>query len=382
MYFIDKKSPREKNITKRQEWLCHLTVLSGYFCILINLIALVGVWAWIARPAHLPYSTNYYWIHYIISPTLVLLVVVGAVDLFVKNKRVPLAVKQYSVILLLVFCFAFTFVVHKIALVLLASFAIPVFVSAIFSKPKMTRNIYLISFVITIVCAVLVIPDITPRIDAGYLWVELVSALAILSVSFVFSNILIRNTLENLAELKISYETQSKMHSLMQFDRFTGLNNRSTFDEFLVACIEESSRTKETFSLVLIDLDHFKSVNDSYGHAKGDEVLLFFSQLLKNLENQDVYAFRFGGDEFALLCKYRDSSCLQVECERLRLQYSKETPEALGLSITFSCGIASFNECYKDAISFFNAADQALYLAKQQGRNRTVLADDCTNDKG
>jgi diguanylate cyclase (GGDEF)-like protein len=375
MYFVDRKMPKEKNVIKKQERLCNLIVLSGYLCIVINLIALVGVWVGIVRPAHLSYTTYYYWMHYIVIPCVLLLVVVGAVDIVVRNVKVPLVFKQYSVLLLLVFCLSFITAVHKIALVMLASFAIPVFVSTVFSKPKMTRNIFLICIGVIIACTFFILPDISARIESGYIWVEMVTALAIVSSAYVFSRIQINFYLENLSELKASYETQSRMHSMIQSDCFTGLYNRSTFDELLSTCVGESCQTKEPVALVLIDLDHFKAVNDTFCHAKGDKVLLYFSQLLKGREGQNVYAFRFGGDEFALLFKGEEYSVVKSICEKLRMQYAQDSFATLGLNSSFSCGIASFDVNMKNIASLFEAADRALYVAKQQGRNQTVFAE-------
>ncbi|WP_320129573.1 GGDEF domain-containing protein [uncultured Sphaerochaeta sp.] len=375
MALLDNKIVKEKNFRKRQEWFCHLIVLSGYLCVLINFVALVAVWKWIALPANLPYTTYYYWMRYILIPTGVLLAVVWIIDFLVKREKISLIVKEYTVILLLVFCFAFLIVVHKIALVLLASFLIPIFISTMFSQPKLTRNVFLISIGTMIACTYIILPWIPARIQDGYLWVELFSALALVSCAYVFSRILIRYSMDNLAELKVSYEMQSRLHSMMQSDRFTGLHNRSTFDEFLNSFVEESIHNGEPLSLAILDLDHFKTVNDTYGHAKGDQVLLYFSHLLKNREGEDTYAFRFGGDEFAILYKRLDTIETVLSCDNLRNEVTQNATKILGINIAFSCGVATFKANWENATAFFNAADKALYLAKQHGRNRTELAE-------
>jgi diguanylate cyclase (GGDEF)-like protein len=302
------------------------------------------------------------------------LAIVGIVDIITRKPGVSLEVKQYSCLLLLVVCLGFLTVVHKVALVLLGSFAIPIFVSSVFSKQKLTRNIFHICVGVVLLCFFSIIPDIPGRIEISYASVELMSAMAILSGSYLFSKILIQYSVDNLSELKVSYEMQSKMHSILQSDRFTGLNNRSTFDEYLARVIEESTSSKETVTLALLDLDNFKTINDTFGHAKGDEVLLYFSKLLKDRESQDVDAFRFGGDEFALLFKHREVSQTVEDCENLRREFAQNSYRDLGLHLTVSCGIASFTPDLQDPAVFFDAADQTLYLAKQRGRNQTALA--------
>ena len=375
MAFTDRKLPKEMNFLKRQEHLCHLTILAGYLCVLINFVALVSVWAGIVLPLHMDYSIGYYWAYYILFPSLLMLAVVGLVDFFIRRENISLIVKQYSVLLLLVFCLAFMIIVHKIALVLLASFVIPVFISTVFSQPRMTRNIFFICFGLIIICTLLIIPDISSRIENGYVYVELISALGILSSSYVFSRILINYSMEYHAMLKVSFEMQSKMHTMIQSDLFTGLYNRSTFDEFLSAFVNDSFLTKESVTLAAFDLDNFKSINDSYGHAKGDQVLLYFSRLLKAKEKPNVFAFRFGGDEFAMICKHLDLQTISNICESLLREVNQNASTVLGVPISFSCGISSFHAPMKDASSFFNAVDKALYAAKQGGKNQIVIAD-------
>jgi diguanylate cyclase (GGDEF)-like protein len=374
MFVADRTLPKQMNLTKRLENLCRRTVLSLYICVLINFFVSIGVWEWIVRPAHLSYTTTFYWARFIIVPNLLLLAVVGIVDLLIRKPGVSLEVKQYSVVLLLVVFLGLLTVVHKVAMVLLGSFAIPVFVSSAFSRPKMTKNIFHICIGVVLLCAFLIFPDIPGSLDSAYLSVEVVTALALLSGSYLFSKTLIHYSSENLSELQASYETQSRMHSILQSDRFTGLNNRSTFDEYLSRVIDESTQSKEIVTLALLDLDNFKTVNDSFGHAKGDEVLLYFSQLLKVRENQDVVAFRFGGDEFALLFKHREAPEILEDCENLRREFAQNSFRDIGIHLTFSCGIASFTPDLKGPAVFFDIADQTLYLAKQRGKNQTALA--------
>jgi diguanylate cyclase (GGDEF)-like protein len=374
MFVADRTLPKQMNLTKRLENLCRKTVLSLYICILINFFVSIGVWEWIVRPAQLSYTTAFYWARFIIVPNLLLLTVVGLVNLLIQRPGVSLEVKQYSVVLLLVVFLAFLTVVHKVAMVLLGSFAIPVFVSSVFSKPKLTKNIFHICIGVVLLCAFFIYPDIPGRYESAYLSVEVVTALALLGGSYLFSRTLIRYSSENLSELQASYETQSRMHSILRSDRFTGLNNRSTFDEYLARVLEESTQTKETVTLALFDLDNFKTVNDSFGHAKGDEVLLYFSQLLKGRESQDVDAFRFGGDEFALLFKHREPSEIFENCENLRREFAQNSSRDLGIPLTLSCGIASFTPGLQGPAVFFDLADQTLYLAKQRGRNQTAFA--------
>ncbi|MGM0896547.1 MAG: diguanylate cyclase [Bacillota bacterium] len=156
-----------------------------------------------------------------------------------------------------------------------------------------------------------------------------------------------------------------------RIDELTGAGNRKGFDEVLQQMINLADRTGKTFTLVLLDLDHFKKINDTYGHPAGDEVLRSFSQLVLKLKRDEDHFFRYGGEEFALILpetKAREAIAL---VERLHKKLA-ETNFGIGtyepFPVTFSAGISEYRVKQE---SLVNKADQALYQAKRNGRNQT-----------
>ncbi|RUO41874.1 hypothetical protein CWE22_06915 [Pseudidiomarina aestuarii] len=172
-----------------------------------------------------------------------------------------------------------------------------------------------------------------------------------------------------LSEVQARQSWQYRAHH----DALTSLGNRSLFIPLLENEMKRAERMNRAFALALIDLDNFKSFNDSFGHALGDKVLKEFAQLVrKNLRDIDVAA-RMGGDEFAILFPETPMSEARHAVERLRKQVEKLTIKYHGRTIQFtiSSGLAEFIPHEKhtsDAI--LGRVDQLLYEAKRQGRNQ------------
>jgi diguanylate cyclase (GGDEF)-like protein len=161
-------------------------------------------------------------------------------------------------------------------------------------------------------------------------------------------------------------------------DSLTGLFNRRRCAELARRELAVTRRYKNPLSCVMIDLDHFKRINDVHGHAAGDEVLRTVAHLLsQNLREVDVAA-RYGGEEFALLLPHTAKMNAWIVAERLRtkIEALELSYESQTLSVTASFGVADDKDAptgrWED---LFRAADIALYRAKGRGRNQTVLAE-------
>jgi len=166
-----------------------------------------------------------------------------------------------------------------------------------------------------------------------------------------------------------------KLYESSTRDALTGAYNRLHFEERLRAEVAYAIRHKTQASLVLIDLDHFKRVNDTYGHPAGDAVLKRACEACSRaLRTEDVFA-RFGGEEFAVVLRGIDIKGASRLGDRLRQSLSSEVVEHEGhrIQVTLSAGAASI-ACCKNPSSeeLISIADRRLYLAKQQGRNRVV----------
>jgi diguanylate cyclase (GGDEF)-like protein len=153
-------------------------------------------------------------------------------------------------------------------------------------------------------------------------------------------------------------------------DNLTRLGNHRAYQAALHDRISEAERTGKPFSLCLVDVDDFKGVNDTYGHAAGDDVLLLIGDLLRSAEHAE--AFRFGGDEFAIIFR-RDEISAYRQLEEIQQKLVQAEAASPTGPVTISAGIATFPSHAQDADELQRRADGALYWSKEHGKNRSCL---------
>ena len=158
-------------------------------------------------------------------------------------------------------------------------------------------------------------------------------------------------------------------------DPLTGAYNRRFFFEAVHKLVSASNRHHFALSIVTIDVDHFKRINDFYGHPAGDTVLRELTTMCKeSLRDADVFA-RFGGEEFIMALPNSDADAAQLVAERLRLKVNEKTIDIKGepLRITISCGVSQYRLQETGIDDTLKRADEALYVAKKSGRNQVVV---------
>lgn len=157
-------------------------------------------------------------------------------------------------------------------------------------------------------------------------------------------------------------------------DRLTGLPNRRSIDDTLRRMAAQASRTATPLAAVLFDLDHFKQINDVFGHEKGDEVLAAVGSVIATTMRASDFAGRHGGEEFIILLPDTDRDGAATVAEKLRLSTAAIDVPGVSQPITASLGVAALPEDAAEPTFLLRAADRALYVAKTQGRNRITLA--------
>jgi diguanylate cyclase (GGDEF)-like protein len=187
------------------------------------------------------------------------------------------------------------------------------------------------------------------------------------------ATMLIRPLTRSRADLQVRY--QAAIADALR-DPLTGLGNHRAFQEELDSQIEHASRYKVPVALVLIDLDEFKQINDSAGHASGDQTLASFGRLVASVLRRVDRPFRIGGDEFALLLPHTDANGAHILARRLlvcALQPTVRDPKVKPLS--FSAGISSLPDLASSRSLLYSQADAALYAAKRAGRTEVLVFD-------
>ncbi len=165
--------------------------------------------------------------------------------------------------------------------------------------------------------------------------------------------------------------TNENIVRLSNLDPLTGAYNRASMLEFFQANFKDARRTKSTFSILLLDIDYFKMVNDRFGHLIGDKLLQDIVQLLKHAVRDKDKIIRFGGEEFLILLPKTNQVQAYEIAERIRLFISENLKNPDNESITISIGIATYSN-EKNPEDIIKIADNNLYKAKEKGRNCTV----------
>ncbi|MGQ9558965.1 MAG: diguanylate cyclase [Candidatus Oleimicrobiaceae bacterium] len=172
-------------------------------------------------------------------------------------------------------------------------------------------------------------------------------------------------------------EAQAQLREMAITDGLTGLYNYRYFKEQLSHEVDRAARHQECFSLIMLDIDHFKHYNDTHGHLAGDEVLKALARLLRdNVRKIDVAA-RYGGEEFALILVQTPKQAsgvvarkLQALVEEFPFAHREEQPQG---RLTISMGVATYPEDANSAEELIAVADRRLYRAKAEGRNRVIM---------
>ena len=165
-----------------------------------------------------------------------------------------------------------------------------------------------------------------------------------------------------------------RMRQLAYVDGLTGIHNRRYFEMRIVEELERASRFQGRMAIIMVDIDHFKRLNDEFGHLLGDEVLRDVAGILKQQLRKADLVCRYGGEEFAIVVPETTGENALTVAEKLRRQVASHPFPGVPRAVTISCGVADYPEHGATRDEVVAAADSALYIAKQQGRDRVVAA--------
>lgn len=168
-------------------------------------------------------------------------------------------------------------------------------------------------------------------------------------------------------------KSRKKLTKQANFDRLTDLYNRRYFDKIFNEKFIEAHRQHYPLSLLFVDIDHFKKVNDTFGHDKGDEVLKTVAHIIRALCRKDDIVARYGGEEFVILFPNMDVNNARQVAETIRKVIEERSIQIIGFRVTVSIGVAATFREIVSTKELIKSADEALYRAKSSGRNCVVM---------
>ena len=211
---------------------------------------------------------------------------------------------------------------------------------------------------------VLIAPESYPRFDGAH-WLNVVG-------------LLINNTSLTIGTLAFLLahrdEAEQELKRMATTDALTGLHNRHWLEERGADHLSLAQRYQHPLTAMMVDIDHFKGINDGHGHLVGDRVLAAFAQALQSVGRDADLIARYGGEEFCVLLPMSGPDAASELEQRLRAYVKEVLPAKVGFEVTYSAGIAQWRPGLLTLNDLFGLADAALYEAKRTGRNRVVVS--------
>ncbi|PKM64703.1 MAG: hypothetical protein CVU96_01445 [Firmicutes bacterium HGW-Firmicutes-20] len=314
-----------------------------------------------------------YLLRFLVLPSVLNLIFISGAYFILKTEKTPEKTRNYTVAILFflicacVQCFHYTFPP------ILCVPSIAVFMSIIFADLKLTRLVFGLSNLSLILAFLMA--NFEGRRDVKTIFLDCVVAGIMIFCAYLGAKVLTRYTNEQAHSIHDIYLKQMELAQEAKIEPLTGLLNRRALMESLNQYIYISGSCNQSIIIAVIDLDDFKLVNDTYGHIKGDEVLIALAEILRRSLPKQASAFRYGGEEFVLLFTKQPLNKVVEIVEEMRLEFSQQAFDFLEdtHNITFSGGIAEYLVTDWTISEFFDKADQALYLAKGEGKNQIKI---------
>jgi diguanylate cyclase (GGDEF)-like protein len=320
-------------------------------------------------PQTIKFSIPHYLLIYILLPSSVnfLLVLIGRHSLHCK--RLSEQAKNYYSILILSIQFFIIACVHNVFTLTITVLCFPIFLTLIYSDKKMTNIITLLSLIFAGIS--FIFAKIDGHSNDDFFLIEMFVAVILLICCYITTILLFNIEKDKNDKLKASSFKQLQLEELIKCDSLTGLHNMSTFYNMLESSIQNNEMP---LTIAVIDIDNFKSVNDTWGHEKGNEVLIYLAAQLQYCCNNQGHVFRYGGEEFTIIFPRTTPTQAKAMIETAQKNLFQYIFDFMPKHrITFSCGVAAYPSCDYSPQDFFQIADKILYEAKLSGKNKTLI---------
>lgn len=320
-------------------------------------------------------GSGLYMLEYIFVPMIIQIVALVVCYFMIKADNMSNEKKNYVVIgLIFVSIGVISFTYYSILpLTMLPS--ITIVATALFADQSLTVWSGIAVAILTTIDMVRYYFEYTGSV-AGLDWVGVLSIYLLLIILLCVMVVIVNtHTKALMSSVMGSYNRQVTLMSELMIDPMTGLYNRRSFEDSLEKEIENVEQTGAKSYVTIFDIDHFKEVNDTYGHSNGDIVIKALCKMMKEKSKDMGLAFRYGGEEFVILFHDVELSKVMNVVEDIRTEFRCYYFHFMNKDgITCSCGVAEYAKG-ESSKAWFNRADSALYKAKESGRNRTVISE-------
>lgn len=318
-------------------------------------------------------NKNEVFIQHIVIPTLIDAVSLSLSAYLLNKENISMEKKNWVVSLLMFLLMATLSTIHSSTLPFILLPCITIVATAIFAEYRITITITFLTLISIVIGNIRIREayDMSAGVFVSNLFLAILIAIGFCAIT----NVINMHTKELLASINDSYHRQKNLSRELKKDPLTGLYNRRSFEESLETEINRVKENGEKAYIAIFDIDHFKNVNDTYGHSNGDVVIKALCKMIKEKSKDYGLAFRYGGEEFVVLFSNIELPKVINVVEDIRTEFRCYYFQFMNKDgLTVSCGIAEY-AMGEDAKAWFNRADTSLYKAKEAGRNRTVVSE-------
>lgn len=353
--------------TKWHHNLNKVAIVIASFSFVLEIIVSYLIIRYVPGTIRLPIP--YYIALYIITPTAINFILVLLGKYILNSDSMTEDIKNYSSILILSTQLLNIASIHNMFSLTIILFSVPIVLTFIYSNKKITDRITFVSIIYMFISATFAKLD--TQTNNSFYFIEVFIALILFIGCNVITKLIIDIEKEKNNILKISSIKQLQLEELVKCDSLTGLQNMATFYNMLEASIQA---TEFPLTIAVIDIDNFKSVNDTFGHEMGNEVLLCLSAQLQSSCGSKGHIFRYGGEEFTIIFPHTNPHEAKKMIEETQTILSNHRFDFMkDRVITFSCGIAVYPSSKYGAHDFFQLADRVMYQAKLSGKNKVMI---------
>lgn len=353
------------NNTLHDNFRKRLTNLHALTVLIVSLFETIAYAVLVHAKEETLSTRNPYFRYRVVLPILINVITHVIARVIIKKAKISRRAKNAIIISAALVTSLVVVLAHKEYIIICCAFVFPIILSSTFNDRKLLNASFLASLGILVCVGVAF--EIEKSATLGTM-INLMVLFGFAIVSYLCGRISISFSNENYVLIKEQAEKNDKLRDDVLRDQMTGLYNHNTFVSRLNKLVKRYEENKP-FCIVMIDIDDFKKVNDTYGHDKGDEVLLVLAKELKEHCGETGTAFRYGGEEFAMIFEQKS---IDETCENVNKMLEKFSKHKFGFTkdkLTFSAGVSEYAKGIT-ADAFFELADQALYFAKKEGKNR------------
>lgn len=354
-----------------ENWRHLLLRTNMYLVILIFVIELIMYF--VLKESNLILQPTWiYFLDYLIIPTVGNFLIITVGFYLSKHMSPDSEITNYIPSAELALCCSIVASTHSTFSVTLGIFCIPIFTTVIFSSKKLTAHIEILC------CFLLTLTLLHRRFSQDsfssdpYFWAEMLIAYFFLLGTSYVCFVLIRFQQEKSDIIAAGYATQLQLQNQLNKDQKTGLYGANLFTSKLDTMVRQSEATNRSISLAIIDIDDFKKINDTYGHLKGDQVILRLVELMKKNCKRNMFMSRFGGEEFAIIFSGDHTSEFTDFLEQLRIDFEQQQYDFMSDLLTISIGVAVWVHGWT-SVDLFENTDTAMYTAKRSGKNQISI---------